>query len=238
MENNLKKTNYLEAKYYLDNLKKQKLSIINNPTTFTGFDRISINKESVVKDYYDTPDFFFQNSGISINVNTYKKSKTSALVVRWDTSRERIAFLSNIPTTFELEISSKDGIFKHTEFIAESIRELVPSGLNVDIEQMVNSIVRVFSVNKQRECYKYINYNGLKIKMSFSKTLYSTFLNRNKELVNILEVKSEDTNRKEEYEAFTKKIEFNNPTLIKLVASDMRLGRDYLFPEPKQEETK
>ena len=238
MENDLKKTNYLEAKYSLDNLKKQKNSIINNPTTFTGFDRISVNKESVVKYYYDTPDFFFQNNGISININTYKGSKTSALVVRWDTSRERIAFLSDIPTTFELQVLTKDSIYKHIDFIAESISELVPSGLNVDVPQVLRSIVNVFSVSKQRECYKYINFNGLKLKISFSKTLYSTTLNRKKELAYILEVKSEDTDRKEEYEAFTKKIEFNNPTIIKLIASDMRLGRDYLFPEPKKEETK
>jgi len=231
MENNLKKTNYLEAKYSLDNLKKQKISIINNPTTFTGFDRISSNKESVVKDYYDTPDFFFQNNGISININTYKGSKTSALVVRWDTSRERIAFLSNIPTTFELQILTKDSIYKHVDFIAESISELVPSGLNVDVPTMIGSIVKVFSVDKKRECYTYINFNGLKLKVSFSKTLFSTNLNKNRELASILEVKSEDTERKEEYEAFTKKIEFNNPTLIKLIASDMRLGRDYLFKE-------
>ena len=200
--------NYLEAKYSLDNLKGQKISILNNPTTFTGFDKISTNKESVVKEYYDTPDFFFQNSGLSINVNTYKKSKKSALVVRWDTTRERIAFLSNIPTTFELEILTKDGIFKHLDFVAESISELVPNGLNVDVPSLLNSIVKVFSVQKQRECHKYVNYEGLKLKISFSKTLFSTILNKNRELVAILEVKSEDTNRNDEYEAFLKKIEF------------------------------
>lgn len=235
MENiaNLKKTNYLEAKYSLDDLKKQKISILSNPTTFTGFDRLSATKESVIKEYYDTPDFFFQNSGISININTYKKSKTSALVVRWDTTRERIAFLSNIPTTFELEIPTKDGIYKHLDFVAESISELVPSGLNVDVPAVLKSITRVFSIEKQRECYTYINYVGLKLKLSFSKTMFTTSLNRKRELAFILEIKSENTNRNEEYEAFIKKIEFNNPTLIKLPASDMRLGREYLFPEQK-----
>ena len=90
------KVNFLDTKFSLDNFKKQKISILTNPTTFTGFDRIGSGKDVVLKEYYDTQDFFFQDRGITININTVKGKKTGELVVRWDTGRDRIKFLSKI----------------------------------------------------------------------------------------------------------------------------------------------
>lgn len=225
------KVNFLDTKFSLDNFKKQKISILTNPTTFTGFDRIGSGKDVVLKEYYDTQDFFFQDRGITININSTKGKKTSELVVRWDTGRERIRFLSNIPDTFTKEIPNKASIHSYSEFIAQSISELVPNGLNVDIQQMSKSLIKVFSVRKNREYYKYINISGLKLKLSFSKTEFFTNLNRKKENVLMLEITTDDTNKQMEYDVFTKKLTFNNPTLIKLKNSDMQLGRDYLFPK-------
>jgi len=96
---------------------------------------------------------------------------------------------------------------------------------------MSKSLIKVFSVRKNREYYKYINITGLKLKLSFSKTEFFTNLNRKKENVLMLEITTDDTNKQMEYDVFTKKLTFNNPTLIKLKNSDMQLGRDYLFPK-------
>lgn len=225
------KANFLETKYSLDNLKKQKISILTNPTTFTGFDRIGSGKDIIIKEYYDTPDFFLQDRGVTINVNTVKGKKTSELVVRWDTGRERIRFLSNIPDTFTREIPLNSKLSSYADFIADSISELVPNGLNVDIVAMVKTLVKVFTVRKKREFYKFINITGFKHTMSFSDVEFVSNISRKKESVLMLEIISDSPNKQMEYDAFTKKLSFNNPTIIKLKNSDMLLGRDYLFPK-------
>lgn len=225
----IEQENYLNTKYSLDNLKKQKESILTNPTTFTGFDRIGSEKNVVIKTYYDTPDFFFHERGLTININAVKGSKNCDLVVRWDTGRERIRFLSNIPDTFVKKISVKDSIYSESEYIAECISQLVPNGLNVDISKLVNSLRGVVVVKKKRESYKYISINGLKINLHFSNAEFTTPLNRNKSTIYMLEVTSTDIDRQMDYDQFARKILFNNPTLIKLQNSDVKIGRENLF---------
>lgn len=232
MENQLlEKENYLCTKYYLDNLKKQRLEILNNPTTFTGFDRMSSTKDNLLKEYYDTPDFFFQDRGVAIHVNTVKGRKTKELVVRFDTEKERIRFLSDIPDTFSINIGKKESIYQYAEFIAESVGKLVPSGLTINIAETVKTLKNVFSIEKKRERYTFINIKGLKVKFDFADTLFYSSLNRKKERLFMLEITSNDVNKKEMYDEFVKKVLFNNPTIIKLKNSDLALGREQLFDE-------
>jgi len=225
------KENYLGTKFYLDNIKQMKTTILTNPTTFTGFDRMSFIKDLQIKEYYDTQDFFFQENSINIYLNQIKGNKTKELVVRFNGASERIRFLSNIPDTFSLTIGKKDSIYNHAEFIAESISQLVPSGLNVDIASTVKKMVNIFIVKKKRERYKYISIKGLKLNFDFNDVEFSTLLNKNQERVYMLEITSGNKNFKDDYDAFIKKIMFNNPTLIKLKNSDMALGKEYLFDD-------
>lgn len=225
----LEKKNFLDAKFSLDNLKKQKEAILKNPVTFVGFDRLGVNKDVMIKEYYDTPDFFLQAHGVTVNKNSIKGEKMAELVVRFDTGRERIQFLSDIPDTFSLEIPAKDSIYKYSEFIANSISSLVPSGLNVDLLRLANTITKICTVKKNREMYKFINITGLKINFTFEKVEFDSSISRAKEVVDMLEITSLDLDKCDEYNAFVKKVSFNNPTIIKLKNSDILLAQDYLF---------
>lgn len=227
------KENFLETKFSLDNL-KQVESILKNKATFTGFDRFGSSKDIYIKEYYDTPDFFLQERGITVNKNTVKGSKKSELVVRFDTGRERIQFLSNIPDTFSIEVGKKDSIYKYTEFIAASLSELVPNGLSVDPMHLANSLSKICTVTKKRETNRFINIQGLKLDIHTSKALFESNVSRAKEELLMLEVVSHSTNKSEDYHAFIKKMSFNNPTLIKLKNSDIEIAKENIFKENKK----
>lgn len=229
----LERKNFLDTKFSLDNLKKQKKSILKNQTTFTGFDLLGIKKDIMIKEYYDLPDFFLQSEGITVNKNSIKGEKQAELVVRFDTGRERIQFLSNIPDTFSLEIPVKDSIYKYQQFIADSISALVPSGLNVDLFQLAGQLSKICTVKKKRERHTMINYNGLKVTLSFQKAEYESSMSKNREIVDMLEITSFELSQVEKYDAFIKKISFNNPTIIKLKSSDIQLAQEYLFKDKK-----
>lgn len=224
------KQNYLETKFSLDNL-KQKESVMKNRVTFTGFDRINSGADLYIKEYYDTPDFFLQERGITINKNTVKGSKTSELIVRFDTGKERKQFLSYIPDTFALEINRKDSIYQHSEYIANCLQELVPSGLSVDPQELANNLTRICTVTKKRESNRFINIKGLKLDIFFSRALFESHVSRKREEILMLEIISHSLTKVEEYNEFVKKISFNNPTLIKLQSSDIDIAKDLLFKE-------
>lgn len=223
------KTNFLDTKFSLDNLKKQKKFILENRITFIGFDRLGSSKDVMIKEYYDTPDFFLHDRGITVNKNTIKGKKTSELVVRFDTGRERIKFLSNIPDTFSIQIGRKDSIYKYADFIASSISELVPNGISVDLMQLAHSIYRVCTVTKQREVHRFINITGLKLDISFAKVKLESNISRAKDDLLMMEITCLDADKSEDYQAFVKKISFNNPTLIKLKNSDIEIAKNTIF---------
>ena len=50
MDNVITKSTYIDTKFSLDNLKRQKESILNNPTTFTGCDRLGSGKDLLLKE--------------------------------------------------------------------------------------------------------------------------------------------------------------------------------------------
>lgn len=232
------KQNYLNTKFVLDNLKRQQKTILTHKVTFTGFDRLGYEKDVMIKEYYDTPDFFLQERGLTVNRNVVKGKKTCELVVRFDTERERIKFISNIPDTFSIEIPTKASIYNYTEFIAESISELVPSGISVDLTQLANSIIKVCTLTKNRETFRFINIVGLKPNFSFVSMKMESHISRDKDTIDMLEVTCYEQAKVDDYNAFIKKLSFNNPTLIKLPTSDMDIARESLFknlnPEGKK----
>ena len=224
------KQNYLETQFSLDNL-KQKESILKNRVTFTGFDRIGAGTDLYIKEYFDTPDFFLQERGITINKNTVKGSKTSELVVRFDTGKERKQFLSYIPNTFSTQINKNDSIYRHSEYIATCLTELVPSGLSVDPTELANNITKICTITKKRESNRFINIKGLKLDLIFSRALFESNVSRARDQILMLEITSHSLTKAEEYNEFIKKISFNNPTLIKLPDSDIEVAKDLLFKD-------
>lgn len=232
MEKN-QKYSYVSTKFSIDNIKIAKNKLLRNSGILTGFGLLDSGKELVTKEYYDTRDFFFSEKGITINKNIYKGKNMASLIVRYQNNRERIAFLSNMPEVFEMQIPVKDNILKYVDFISNSISELVPYGLNVDVARTLYSTTNVFSSKKQREKYKYISINGLKVTFYFTKALYSTPLNRNREEMVMLEINSDSINDRTAYDEFIKKVKFDFPELIEIQGSDYLLGKSLLFKEQK-----
>ncbi len=226
---NTRKCNYISNKFGIDNIKRDKATILAAGGALAGFGLLESRKELVFKEYYDTPNFFFSENGITINKNVFKGSNVATLVVRYQTEKQRIEFLSDMPDVFELKINKKDSIFKYVDYITECIGELAPYGLNVDVKKTLFGIVNVFTSKKQRETYKYISFSGLKITLAFCKNKYYTNLNRNCENMLMLEIDSENVDKKPEYDAFIKKLKFNYPNLIELESSDYLLGKSLLF---------
>lgn len=226
MEN--QKYSYISTKFSIDNIKTERNKLLKNGT-LTGFDLLENGKEVVTKEYYDTSDFFFSQKGITINKNILKGSNMAKLIVRYQNTKQRIEFLSNMPEVFEKHIPVKDSILKYNDFIAECILELVPYGLDVDVKNVLNNIRNVFSSKKRRLKYRYINMGGLKVTVYFTKAEYTTPLNREKENLLMLEINSDNKETKADYDTFIKKVKFDNPELIQLEGSDYLLGKSLLF---------
>lgn len=224
-----KKSNYLGTKFALDNLKKDRKKIMECGC-FKGFGWDPMYKDVCTKTYYDTPDFFFQNHGITINKNDYKGKSTSDLVVRYESEVKRIMFLSEFPDTFAIQIPAKDSIYGHLDFIAESISELIPSGLGVDVQNTLRAITPVVCVTKKREYYRGYHVSGLKVFVYFTQAEYSSPLaGRYRHKIDMVEIDSETISLKNEYDELIKRLTFSNPTLFELKHSDVLIGREYLF---------
>ncbi len=224
-----KKSNYLGTKFAVDNLKKDRKRIMGCGC-FKGFGWDPMYKDVSIKTYYDTPDFFFQTHGITINKNDYKDKLTSDLVVRYESEVKRIKFLSDFPDTFAIQIPSKDSIIQHLEFVSYAIGELLPSGMGVDVTNTLHFIRPIISVNKKREYYRGYHISGLKMFVFFTSAEYTTPLNKKlKQKIDMVELDSETIDRKAEYDEVIKKLTFSNPTLVELKHSDVLIGREYLF---------
>lgn len=224
-----KKSNYLGMKFAVDNLKKDRKKILECGC-FKGFGWDPEYKDVSSKTYFDTPDFFFQSRGITINKNDYKGKLTSDLVVRYESDVKRIRFLSDFPDTFAIQIPAKNSITQHFNFISQAIAELLPSGLGVNIEDTLRSIVPVICVNKKRTYYRGYHVSGLKLFVYFTSAEYSSPLAKKiVQKIDMVELDSETIDHKAEYDDVIKKLTFSNPTLVELKHSDVLIGREYIF---------
>ena len=226
---NAKKSNYLGTKFLVDNLKKDRKTILAGGY-FKGFGFDGHSKDVTTKTYYDTQDFFLQLHGITINKNDYKGKAYSDLVVRYESSKKRIEFLSSFPDTFAIQIPAKNSIYQHIEFIAYAIGELLPSGIGVDVSSLINSVQPVIVVNKKRDFMRAFSANGLKMFVYFTTAEYSTpIIPKLIQKVEMVEFDSDTIDHKKEYDEFIKRVAFSNPNLIELQHSDVLIGREYLF---------
>ncbi len=223
------KSNYLGTKFSLDNLKKDKLTIMKNSPTLKSYSVQLVGKDVLQKVYYDTPDFYLFNRGIVVNINSFKGKSNAELVVRYESEKKRIAFLSNIPDTFAITIPAKANILNYSEFIAEAISNLLPNGIEVDAEQFLHKCAPVFKILKKRESYRVIHINGLKCMFFFSQAEYSTSLNRRKTRLELFEIESSTINLKNDYDMLVKLLKFEFPKLIEIEHSDFIISKENLL---------
>ena len=226
---NAKKSNYLGTKFLVDNLKKDRKTIMAGGY-FKGFGFDGSSKDITTKSYYDTQDFFLQLNGITINKNDYKGKLYSDLVVRYESEKKRIEFLSDFPDTFAIQIPAKHSIYQHIDFIAYAIGELLPSGLGVDVPTLIQAMSPVIIVTKKRDYMRAYSANGLKMFVYFTSAEYTTpLIPKLKQKIEMVEFDSDTIEHRKEYDDFIKRVVFSNPKLIELQHSDVLIGREYLF---------
>ena len=217
------RSNYLGAKYFVDNLKKDKIKILRGKF-LAGYGVTLYEKSTVVKTYYDTPDCFFKQVGITININKLAGGK-GELVVRFNTDANRIIFLNNIPDTFAKPVNPRSTAREHMDFIADAIYELIPNGISSDVQGLIRSLRPIIVKKKKRERYRIINANGFKTIMSFANCVYHNQINGIKKKVETLELESKSNNN-EYFPVFQKLLTFEFPTLIATDSSDLTVGFD------------
>ncbi len=222
------KTNYIGTKFFVQNEKQVKREVMMRMGILNRFSITLFAKDTLIKTYYDTADGFFAKNGINININRFD-GKEAELVVRYSSSTPRIAFLGNMPDTFTKYIDKKDFVEKHLDFIEKAISELRPSGLNVDLHKKCKEIKAQINVTKKRERFKGINVEGLKVIFSFDNTEYTSFYNKNRQKILILEIKlNSDNSMSRLFYNFEHDLCVQIPSLIKLQESDLQIAQSYI----------
>lgn len=230
METVKKRLNYFGSKLLIDNMKVYKEDVLNKNPLLKTFLVSHHTKDVVTKTYYDTPDNFFLNSGINIHLNIIKGKPTAELVIRYDSVKERINFLVDMPETFSMQLSAKDNIRNHLDDIAYAVNEIVPSGLYTNVDEKVRELMPFIVAKKKRDRYKAVSNSGLKMILSFDNTEYSSPRARHKVDMDLLEISSEsDRSLAKDYDDFIKNIILEKPYLVKLKNSDLFIGVEYLI---------
>ena len=231
MENTKKQRSYLGNKLLLSDIKKDKKIFLDDVYIKENCSVSPIGKDIQLKTYFDTADNYFASIGINISRNAYKNNPICEYIVRYDSNIERIGFLSDMPDTFKIFANVKDPLSKFYEYFGNSVRDIIPAGLNVDIMQVISEIRPIVNVTKKREKYKVSHINGLKMTITFDMAEYSSPLIRDITKLNEMELVSESYDKSDEVEAFTKHCILENPNLIRLRHSDLFIAKEYLFCE-------
>lgn len=221
------KKNYIGTKFLVQEPKKLKSELSSRKGVFNSFVSSFFAKDEIIKTYYDTDDSFFQKSGISINIT--RAAKEAELVVRYCSSTPRIAFLNTIPDTFTMKVEKKDYIEEHLDFVIKAVKELIPSGLNQDLQSISKNIKPQITVNKKRERYRLLNNDGLKFIFSLDEAEYSTYYNREKQKISMCEtILLSDNNTAREFFNFEHSLSMQIPSIIKLAENDLSIAQTYL----------
>lgn len=231
MESLTQKRNFFGAKFLIDNIKKFKGDVLYKNPFLKSFLVTPLEKVFVTKTYYDTPDNFFYDNGINIHLNTTRGNKNSELIIRYNNNnKQRINFLLDLPETFTITLKSKESIFNYLNKIAYSVTEIVPSGLHINIEEKVKKLEPVIIAKKNRDRFRAIKNNGLKLNLSFDYTEYSSSRTKLAYKLELFEISSEnESSYAREFENTIKSFIFEKPYLIRLHDSDYAIGKEYLF---------
>ena len=226
MDNIETKMSWLGGKYLLSNIKKEKNDLLYNSGVLRSYSKNFEGKEVQIKTYYDTKEQFYNNNGISIAISNKKGEKTCELVVRYNSDKERISYLSYMPDTYETTIDIKSPIQNHFHFIANAIRDLIINGLEVDILDILKEIKPIMVVKKKREKYRISGMNQLRLFFYFDNSEYQTSLAKGKEKMDIFEIVCENDPREFEqlYNQLTKDLVIENPTIVETSQSDLDIG--------------
>ena len=217
--------NYLNGRFLLSNLKKDKKEILHS-NLLASYSWENLGASNNEKIYFDTPDNFFANHGINIYTVLVNKA-TKELVIRYDDSKvERIDFLRNIPNFFKVQIAKADTIHKCYPQIVEAIYKVYPAGLSENIEDKLRDCKPIYTIHKKRESFKVVNNVGLKMTISFDKCEYMGKTGKAKQ--EALDIVGEAFGSKEDFEHFLKLIIRDFPKLIRLDNNELSICKSLL----------
>jgi hypothetical protein len=219
--------NYLDCRYLISNLKTDKKALLKgNLLASCSVDSLGTEKQEVT--YYDTAEFFFAERGI--NIYTIEDKLTKELIIRYDSEHvQRIEFLKNTPNFFKVKINNKNTpISEFTKQINEAIYRVFPTGLHVNVDDMLRASSPQIKIMKKSDNYRVVNNIGLKSTISFVDATYINVKNRSKTSQYNLEVVGEASNSPELFVEFQRKIILDCPQLIRLTNNELSLARKNL----------
>lgn len=214
--------NYLNGKFLINNMKVDKKEIVKGPL-LASYSTDHLGASVCEVSFYDTPDFFFAERGISIY--TEITNVGNQLIVRYDSSlNNRIEFLKNIPNYFKISLPKGSSINTCYDKISEAIYRVFPAGLGIDIEEYLRKSSPVVRITKKRDSYRVVNNVGLKMIINFETCEYSNTVTKGRFSQPVLDVFGE-TPRTEDFELFLKHLVRDHPQLIKLPDNELSLVR-------------
>jgi len=219
--------NFLNGRYLISNMKADKKALLLGDL-LASYSVDSLGKSKTEKIYYDTPDFFFADRGINIYTVTEKSSKE--LVVRYDSEQvERIEFLKNIPNFFKVKINKNDNIYNYSQQINDAIYRVYPTGLHVNIDDILRTCSPQVRILKKRESYRVVNNKGLKMTISFDKTDYVKFGTSVKCTQPTLDIIGDNFKSKDDFRQFLRLLLLDCPQLIKIDSNELTVARKNLM---------
>lgn len=218
--------NFLNGRFLISNMKADKKAILTG-TLLSSYSLDFLCKGKNEKIYYDTPDFFFADKGI--NIYTVFDGLSKELVIRYDSAQvQRIEFLKNIPNFFKMKINKNDTIHQYYEQINEAIYKVFPTGLHVNIEDVLRKCSPQVRILKKRESYRVVNNTGLKTTISFDECQYIKVNTKAKYSQPTLDVVADAFKDKSEFDNFLHLIIRDYPQLIKLNNNELSVARSNL----------
>ena len=218
--------NFLNGRFLISNMKADKKALLHGGL-LSSYSLDFLGKGKNEKIYYDTPDFFFADRGI--NIYTVSDGKTKELVIRYDSSQvNRIEFLKNIPNFFKIKINKNDDILKYSEQITEAIYKVFPTGLHINVDEMLRHSSPQIKILKKRESYRVVNNKGLKTTISFDDCQYIKINSKSKYSQPTLDVVADSFKDKSEFDNFLHLIVRDYPQLIKLNSNELAVARSNL----------
>lgn len=218
--------NFINGRYLISNMRADKKAILKGDLLKSySVDFLSKGKNEKV--YYDTPDFFFAEKGI--NIYTVYDGYSHELVIRYDSEQvQRIEFLKNIPNFFKIKIDKTDNIMKYADLINDAIYRVFPSGLNVNIDDMIRASAPRIRIFKKRESYRVVNNTGLKVTMSFDEAEYYGIGTRAKYSQPTLDIVGDSYKNRDDFNNFLKLVIRDYPQLIKIPSNELTVARSNL----------
>lgn len=218
--------NFLNGRFLLNNLKADKSAILKSKLLST-FSVGALGSFNVEKSYFDTDDFYFAEKGINIYITTEHGARE--LVIRYDGEQvTRIEFLKNIPNFFKIKIGKDDNIVSYLNEITDAIYRVYPTGLGVNIEELLRKSKPQIKILKKRDSYRVVNNKGLKMTLSFDACEYIKTGTKSKFSQFTLDVVGDNAKQKEDFTGFLKDLILEYPKIIKIQSNELSVARNNL----------